>query len=238
VTVLFDRRSLATAPALLARVEGLPLPLPAVLVYHGLGADKEIQRTEIVTLAEAGFLAVGIDVAGHGERRLPGFEERFAGPWEEVEPLFLSLVIETVAEVPTILDALAATGLAVPGRCAAFGISMGAYITYGAVLSEPRLQTAVAIVGSPEWHHHDSPHRHPERFFPTALLSITGQKDTNVPPGSAHAFHQILEPYYHSAPERLRYLEIRGAPHLMSKEDWETVMREAVGWLDRFLASD
>jgi hypothetical protein len=24
----------------------------------------------------------------------------------------------------------------------------------------------------------------------------------------------------------------------MSKEDWETVMREAVGWLDRFLASD
>src|SRR5215217_5002203 len=110
MTVLFDQRRLCTAPALLARLEGLPLPLPAVLVYHGLGADKEIQRKELVTLAEAGFLAVGIDAAGHGERRLPDFEARFAGPWEEVEPLFLSLVTETVAEVPAVLDALVATG--------------------------------------------------------------------------------------------------------------------------------
>jgi pimeloyl-ACP methyl ester carboxylesterase len=235
MAVLFDRRRLGPAPALLVRQEELRLPLPTVLVFHGLSADKDVQRRELVTLAEAGFLAVGIDAAGHGERRLPDFEELFAGSREEIEPLLFSLVTETVAEVPAILDALAETGLADPERFALFGISMGAHITYGAILAEPRLRAAVALVGSPEWRHPGSPHRRPQDFFPVALLSITGEKDINVPPASARAFHRALEPHYRGSPERLRYLEIPDAPHLMSAEDWETAMREAVDWLTRFL---
>jgi dienelactone hydrolase len=236
MAILFDRRRLATAPALLARREDLALPLPAVLVYHGLSADKEIQRKEIVTLAEAGFLAVGIDAAGHGERRLPDFEERFAGEWkEEIESLFFSLVTETLHEVPAVLDALEASGLAAPDRLALFGISMGAYITYGTIPAEPRVRAAVALLGSPEWPHPASPHHQADHFFPTALLSITGGKDVDVPPESARAFHSTLEPYYRAAPERLRYLEIPGAPHMMSEADWETAMREAVRWLRCFL---
>ncbi len=235
MAILFDRRRLGPAPALLVRQEGLPLPLPTVLVYHGLGADKDVQQRELVTLAEAGFLAVGIDAAGHGERRLADFEARFAGPWEEVEPLFLSLVTETAAEVPAILDVLTNTGLAERERLALFGISMGAYVTYGAIPAEPRLWAAVSLLGSPEWRHPKSPHRHPGGFFPVALLSITGEKDVNVPPASARAFHRILKLHYRSAPERLRYVEIPGAPHLMSAEEWGTAMREAVDWLTRFL---
>src|SRR6476661_1044155 len=207
MAVLFDRRRLGPAPALLVREENLALPLPTVLVFHGLSADKEVQRKELMTLAEAGFLAVGIDAAGHGERRLPDFEERFAGTREEIEPLLFSLVTETVAEVPAILDALAETGLADPERFGVFGISMGAHITYGAILAEPRLRAAVPIVGSPEWPHPDSPHQRLNSFFPVALLSITGEKDINVHPDSARAFHRALEPHYRGAPERLRYLE-------------------------------
>jgi dienelactone hydrolase len=235
MTILFDRKPLATAPALLARREDLALPLPAVLVYHGLSADKEVQRKELVTLAEAGLLAVGIDAAGHGERRLPDFEERFAGPWEEVEPLFFSLVTETINEVPAVVDALEATGLAAADQFALFGISMGAYIIYGAIPAERRVRAAVALLGSPEWPHPASPHHRADRFFPTALLSITGEKDVNVPPDGARAFHRTLEPHYRTSSERLRYLEIPGAPHMMSEGDWGTVMREAVGWLRRFL---
>jgi uncharacterized protein len=235
MAILFARRCLGTVPALLARREDLPLPLPAVLVYHGLGADKEVQRKELVTLAEAGLLAVGIDAAGHGERRLPDFEERFAEPWEEVEPLFFSLVTETVNEVPAVVDALEATGLAAPDRFALFGISMGAYITYGAIPAERRLRAAVALLGAPEWPHPASPHHRADHFFPTALLSITGEKDINVPPAGARAFHLTLEPHYSSAPERLHYLEIPGAPHMMSEEDWGIAMREVVRWLNRFL---
>jgi len=238
MAIVFDHRRLATAPALLARREDLPLPLPAVLVYHGLGADKEIQRKELVTVAEAGLLAVGIDAAGHGERRLPDFEARFAGPWEEVEPLFFSLVTETVSEVPAVLDALEATGLAAPDRFALFGISMGAYITYGTISIERRLRAAVALLGSPEWPRPASPHHQAGHFFPTALLSITGEKDVNVPPGNARAFHHTLEPCYRTAPERLRYLEIPGAPHMMSEEDWRTAMEETVGWLSRFCLAE
>jgi dienelactone hydrolase len=235
MALVFDRRRLGPAPALLVREENLPLPLPTVLVFHGLSADKEVQQKELVTLAEAGFLAVGIDAAGHGERRLADFEARFAGTRAEIERLLFALVTETVAEVPAILDALAETGLADPDRFALFGISMGAHITYGAILAEPRLRAAVALLGSPEWHHPDSPHPRPQDFFPVALLSITGEKDVNVPPASARAFHSALEPHYRGAPERLRYLEIPGAPHLMSTEDWEMAMREAVDWLTRFL---
>jgi pimeloyl-ACP methyl ester carboxylesterase len=237
MALLFDRRRLGPAPALLVRQEDLPLPLPTVLVCHGLGADKDVQQRELVTLAEAGFLAVGIDAVGHGERRLPDFEARFAGSRAEIEPLLFSLVTETVAEVPAVLDALAETGLADPERFALFGISMGAHVTYGAIPAEPRLRAAVPLLGSPEWRHPGSPHRHPGRFFPAALLSITGEQDVNVPPAAARAFHHALAPYYRGAPERLRYLEIPGAPHLMGPEDWATAMRETVDWLTRFLGS-
>jgi len=237
MAILFDHRRLATAPVLLARREDLPLPLPTVLVYHGLSADKEVQRKELVTLAEAGLLAVGIDAAGHGERRMPDFEARFAGPWgEEAESLFFSLVMKTMNEVPAVLDALEATGLAALDRFALFGISMGAYITYGAIPVERRLRAAVALLGSPAWPHPASPHHQADRFFPTALLSITAEKDVNVPPGNARAFHRTLEPHYRTAPERLCYLEIPGAPHMMSEEDWRNAMGEAVGWLSRFLS--
>jgi hypothetical protein len=85
MAVLFDRRRLGPAPALLVRQEDLPLPLPTVLVYHGLGADKDIQQKELVTLAEAGFLAVGIDTAGAEDwgtamREAGGWLSRFLGP--------------------------------------------------------------------------------------------------------------------------------------------------------------
>jgi dipeptidyl aminopeptidase/acylaminoacyl peptidase len=144
--------------------------------------------------------------------------------------------METMNEVPAVLDALEATGLAAPDRFALFGISMGAYITYGAIPVERHLRAAVALLGSPEWPHPASPHHQADRFFPTALLSITAEKDVNVPPGNARAFHRTLEPHYRTAPERLRYLEIPGAPHMMSEEDWRIAMGEAVGWLSRFLS--
>jgi alpha-beta hydrolase superfamily lysophospholipase len=62
--------------------------LPTVLWFHGFTAGKATHRPEFATLAEAGFLAVGIDAAGHGEigwlasrGNCPAREGRISGRW-------------------------------------------------------------------------------------------------------------------------------------------------------------
>ena len=47
-----------------------------VLLYHGLGASKDSNRAELASLADKGFLAVGIDAIAHGERRATDFDHQ------------------------------------------------------------------------------------------------------------------------------------------------------------------
>jgi uncharacterized protein len=234
VSVLFEKRRIGAAPALIARPSLASLPLPTVLWFHGFTAGKATHRPELTTLAEAGFLAVGIDSAGHGERRLPDFEERFLGTPDEQDREFYSLVAETVAEVPGIVDLLCGEGLADETRLGAAGVSMGGMITYGATATDPRIRAAVALLASPEWPHPASPHLEIDRFFPTALLSITAGQDETVPPAAARALHAELEERYRQHPERLRYVEIEDSLHMMTPADWAWSLREAAGWLSRF----
>ncbi|HKH44870.1 MAG TPA: acetylxylan esterase [Thermoanaerobaculia bacterium] len=158
MTILFEKRRLGAAPALIARPSSARLPLPTVLWFHGFTAGKATHRPELATLAEAGFLAVGIDAAGHGERRLPDFEERFSGTKDETDREFYALVAATAAEVPGIIDLLRGAGLADEARIGAAGVSMGGMITYGAAAIDPRIRAAVALLASPEWPHPASPH--------------------------------------------------------------------------------
>ena len=234
MTVLFEKRRVGAAPALIARPSSARLPLPTVLWFHGFTADKVTHRPELVTLAEAGFLAVGIDAAGHGERRLPDFEERFSGTRDETDREFYALVAETVAEIPEIVDLLCGAGLADEARIGAAGVSMGGMITYGATTTDPRIRAAVALLASPEWPHPASPHLEIDRFFPTALLSITAGRDETVPPAAARVFHSGLEKRYRQHPERLRYVEIEDSLHMMTPADWAWSIRESVDWLSRF----
>lgn len=233
--ISFEDRHLGPVPVLIARpAKGSP-PWPAVLWYHGFTADRSASRPELETLAKAGFLAVGVDAVGHGARRLPDFDERFAGSGDEFMRRYLDLVVRTVAEVPSLFDHLRDEGHAAERRLAVAGVSMGGYVTYGAVVTDRRIRAAVPLLASPEWPHPESPHLHPDRFFPTALLAITGGADESVPPDQARAFHHILEESYRDDPERLRYVEIEGAPHIMHPDDWARAIGEVVGWMQRFV---
>ena len=236
MTVLFEKRRIGAAPALIARPSSACLPLPTVLWFHGFTAGKVTHRPELAILAEAGFLAVGIDAAGHGERRLPDFDERFseARTRGETDREFYALVAETAAEAPGIVDFLCGDGLADEARIAAAGVSMGGMITYGAAAIDPRIRAAVALLASPEWPHPASPHLEIERFFPTALFSITAGRDETVPPATTRAFHSDLEERYLQHPERLRYVEIEDSLHMMTPADWAWAIRESIGWLSRF----
>ena len=213
-----------------------------MLFYHGFGGNKEKVEAHLVSLAQAGFLAIGLDAVGHGQRRLPHFaelfnDERWANEPEATEADYLAIVRQTASEAHVIIDELFARGWARPERVGIGGVSMGGEITYAAIVDEPRLCVATPIIGSPEWElpWPESPHRHAERFFPVALFSQAAEKDEAVPARSIRAFHEQLTPLYATAPERLRYLEYPGVGHSLSPELWETARQRMVAWVERFL---
>jgi hypothetical protein len=216
-------------PLLLARREDAAAPLPLVLWFHGFGVDKETHRKELAQLADAGFLAAGVDAAGHGARRLADLAERQAAQRPQALRTMVELVARTAEEMPAVIRALAAEGMADADRVGAAGVSMGGYLVYQAAVVEPSIRAAVSILGSPEWPEGDGPHRELDALARTALLSVTAERDENVPPDAAHALHRRLADAHPDA--RQRYVELPGAVHLMGEEDWNAAMEETIGWL-------
>jgi uncharacterized protein len=225
-----ERQVLGSVPVLLVSSRDHAQPLPTVLWFHGLGADKDVHLPELEQLAARGFLAVGVDVAGHGDRRLADLDARMAAPWADALSTMLDLVTATAAEVPDLLRTLVDGGMADRQRISVVGISMGGYLVYRAIVIEPMIRTAVALLGSPEWPDGDSPHRHPRAFDSTALLSITAECDESVPPDAARRFHRGLA-RTHPNPRRLRYVQLPGAEHLMDEDSWRIAMTETTDWL-------
>jgi alpha-beta hydrolase superfamily lysophospholipase len=114
----------ASAPTLVL-FRGIPeerAKLGTILFYHGFGESKDGYVSVLQRLAETGFLVVGVDGIGHGERRYPDFHEHFPPITPDLignvhlEAAFLSTVRATAQEVPLILDALIERGWAYAER--------------------------------------------------------------------------------------------------------------------------
>lgn len=205
-----------------------------VLLWHGFTGSKEVQRTEAISLARHGYLAITLDAVGHGDRRFPDFDRRFVP--ELADRSFFQVVQQTAAEVPAVLEALRERDWAVPGRLGGCGISMGGAILFGAIASGCRFDAAAPIVASPVWRHAPfSPHQRLDRFFPTPLLVQTAADDEVVAPGESRALCEALAPRYASAPERLRYVEHPGEQHMFSEAGWGRAWGAVLDWFDRSL---
>jgi alpha-beta hydrolase superfamily lysophospholipase len=206
-------------PTLVASRTATPVPeRGTVLVYHPLGEDKSLHEDDLERLAEAGFLAVGVDAIAHGERRVAGAYARFrADPFGAL----LEVVTATAAEVPGLVDALVARGWASPGRVGIVGVSLGGFVAYGAALEERRISAAVCIAAAPDWGPDPrSPLSRPDAFWP---------------PEPARALHAALARRYAAAPERQRHLELPGEGHRMSAAGWALARAEAERWMERFV---
>jgi hypothetical protein len=199
----------------LVRADAGASPRRAVLWFHGFNADAETHRPELERFARAGFDAYGVDAVGHGSRRWPDLEERVAAPREEAKRTMLEIADATAAEVPGLVDGLLAEGVE---SVSVVGVSMGGYVVYRALLLEPRLHAAVAILGSPEGLDFD-------RFAGLRLLSITAERDENVPPDTARALHAYL------GNTATNYLELEGVQHLLDAESWERAIATAIRWI-------
>jgi len=213
-----------------------------VLVYHGLGASKEVQRKECEALAEAGLLAVAIDAVGHGERRFPDFDARMASG--QSFHYMLEMVARSSDELPAIVDGLEALLGARAGRFGITGISMGGYIAFAAPSREPRLQAIVPVLGSPDWRLGAwpeepllarSPTLAPQDFAPRALLALNAGRDRRVPPLAARRFVEELRAHYRDTPGRLGYFEYPESEHMMREQDWNDLWSRVVRWMERFL---
>ena len=236
--------SVAGVPALL-RYRGSPEVAAGrgtVLFYHGFGGTKERPDAYLTALEEAGFLAVSLDAVGHGERRLADFdlifnEERWDADFEATETDFLKLIDDTAAEVPSIIDDLLSRDLAREDGVGVSGRSLGGNVCYAAVLADPRVRAIASIVGSPEWTlpRPHSPHHHPDRFFPAAILSQAAEFDEHCPPGPIQAFHSALEPWYRQEPDRIRYVEYPGVGHFLTPELDADSCARMVAWFERWL---
>ena len=138
-----------------------------------------------------------------------------------------------------IVDELLARNWAREDRLGIGGRSMGGEVVYASILVEQRLRAAASIVGSPEWTLplSDSPHHHPQRFYPVAILSQAAELDAFVPATPIREFHAGLAAAYGQAPERNQYIEHAGVGHSLTPELNEESCRLVGAWFDRWLAS-
>ena len=229
-------------PCLVAAPLNLPFEAPLVFVLHGLGSRKEKMLTALYELASAGLRAVALDARLHGERLDAGEREErlnrdyFGATSEMIEG--------TAQDISLLLNHFA------PACAGIHGISLGGYITFAALLAEPRLAAASVALGSPDW---IGPLRRfglgpghpawdraaalnpldllPKLLPPRPLLMLHGTADAVVPPDGVIALEEKLRPLYASVPERLKLQLYPGLGH-----DYpDDMLARTCAWFERFL---
>lgn len=235
MAIVEQKLMLNDVPALIVFEEHAPRASRrgTVILLHGLFACKEGNVKELRSLARHGFLAVGLDAPGHGEREDPELVERLRGDRDDGQ--FASLLREAAAEIPGVIDELSRRNL-IQGGIGITGISMGGYISF-AVAQDSRIQAAIPILGSPVWPGNpaDSPHRLQQLFPPTAMLVQNAGRDRSVPPHHAREFVRQLQPAYQTCPERLKYIEYENSEHFMQEEDWYRLWNRSLEWFSEYL---
>ena len=205
-------------------------PPPVVLWLHGFRADALANAAELQRIADAGFLAVGVDAVGHGRRADRDIEARIDASRTGAFPVMLATALATAAEIPALLREVDARGLGDTARAGLVGVSMGAFAVYHAVQTVP-VRAAVALLGAPAWAGAGPLREAPGiAYRGPALLSITAECDESVPPHAARALHERLAADPAGSVVH-RYLELPGAPHLVDAAGWETMMRATLDWL-------
>lgn len=198
-------------------------PAPTVFFYHGLHSSKETHRKELVELARAGFLAVGVDAIAHGERGVDDLSAFLSRG--ELLTQVAKLLRPAAAEIPFLIDHFAARG---EGPFGLAGISFGGMVAFGAAAIEPRLRAVVPILGDPGWCGPD-----PSAFENTALFAWNGGRDEHVPPRGARELLSTLQRRYPRG--AFVYREYPNSDHFMEPDDWNDGWKATLAWFEQHL---
>ena len=207
-----------------------------ILFYHGLGASKDKQGKELEDLASSGFLAIGIDNVGHGDREFNDFDERFSENNPDKVKNIISAVRETASEINFLINELIDKKILINNKLGIAGISMGAFIAYTIPMFDNRPKVMVAILGSPILEGMPvSPSNEMKDFRELSLLSMNAGKDRIVPPEQTRELHLKLKEFYPDYKSRFKYIEYPNSGHFMEEEDWNKSWEQCINWFERKL---
>lgn len=191
----------------------------AVIMYHGSSASKDTHAKELSSLADAGFMAIGVDNIGHGERKYPDFEELFSHDNPDMIKNMLKAVDETAVELPLIVKFLNSEFGIANKNIGILGISMGALIVYKAI-SIAHIKCAVPILGTPKYCPYETKN-YLKSYARTCLLSLNASKDQYISNKETVHLHSILKKRYKTYKERFLYKEYSDSNHFMLPGDWK-----------------
>ena len=146
--------SIERVPVLIVRPDSAKGKLPAVIVLHGTGGNKESQRGFMVDLAKRGVIGVAIDARYHGAR-LGGKAGREAyvaaitRAWQSKagEPQEHPFYYDTCWDLWRTTDYLAARPDVDADKLGMIGFSMGGIQTWLAAAADERIKVAVPAIG-------------------------------------------------------------------------------------------
>jgi dienelactone hydrolase len=128
--------------------------LPAVIVLHGTGANKEAMRGWLAELARRGFVALAFDARYHGERAggpnhgTHAYNEAVIRAWransgeDQEHPFYY----DTCWDAWRAIDYLQGRPDVDPERIGMLGVSMGGIETWLAASVDDRIKVAVPII--------------------------------------------------------------------------------------------
>jgi dipeptidyl aminopeptidase/acylaminoacyl peptidase len=122
--------------------------VPGVVLLHGKGGRAEDMLIAGQFLATRGYASVIPEYVGHGARRDPAKPVQMFGG----DPVVLrDSIIESIQDVRRALDLLVAQPEVDGTRIGLMGYSLGAIMGSITTAVEPRIDTAVLVVGGADW---------------------------------------------------------------------------------------
>ena len=143
-----------TVPFLVVRPASVPGTLPAVIVLHGTGGDKDDVSEICEALAGRGILALAIDARYHGER-VPGgadgseqYQDAIIRAWHEKNTAKQEhpFYFDTVYDLWRTVDYLESRKDVDAQRIGMIGISMGGIETWLAAATDERVRVVVPAI--------------------------------------------------------------------------------------------
>ena len=270
----FDNEAGSTVPGYLFLPKNAPGKLPAILYCHWHGGEYNIGKEELFqakhtpeapgpAFARRGYVVLGIDASGFGERNGHGPDgpsER-SGAAEETAAKFNLWVGRTfwgmlIRDDLMGLDYLASRPEVDPDRIGVTGMSMGATRTWWLMALDERLKTGVAIACMTRYQNmirHRAIHEHDIGYFvpgmlkhfdseavialiaPRPVLFQTGDRDGGSPVDGVHDIEAAVRPVYrlYGREGAFQSLVYPGLAHVYTPEMWA----KTLAWMDEHLGA-
>lgn len=230
---------------------------PLALWLPALGFGKELVVPFLDRLADAGFLAISLDLWQHGERGTESTDEiwqRVFGNYRRYKwPIVGQTTLDCLRVIDWAQDSLAAGTTVVAG-----GVSLGGDVAVALAGIDARVSRVAALIASPDWtspgmHSFDDPPQllpqgepdayaqwfydqldplsHLDRYARGPAIAFeSGADDTHVPVAGAQRFQTALKTAYPEAADQVRITAHPGVGHLNALEHPEP-QQHALDWL-------